>query len=486
MTARRTGTVRLRHRFFWRLYRGYVTLIVATTGAVGIMIAHSLEGEYLAETSASLRGKAVLLRELVTPAVEANDKRLTSRLQKLGAELSTRFTVLDAHGSVLADSHEAARRMDDHSHRPEILDAQLKGFGTATRYSLTLKSRMMYVALPYQLRGKHAGFIRASLPLLQLDTYLDHLRWTTALVGLAALAVALGVGWLFARQVTGPLNSMTDAALALAAGETSRAVPVASADELGSLAIAFNSMARELSDRMSRILRLEHVRRDFIANVSHELKTPLTAITGLVDTLIEDEAMEAVKHRSFLERVRQQVIRLSTLVADLLTLARIEAQEASFRVSPVDLREPAEDLGHTLLAVASEKGVTLEVKVPSDPLVVSGDEEALRQIIGNLLDNAIKYTPAGGKVTLTIRLQGDRAEIEVADSGIGIEGVHQARIFERFYRVDTARSRELGGTGLGLAIVKHSVMALKGDISVESTPAVGSTFRVVLPLAASS
>jgi signal transduction histidine kinase len=485
MTARRTGMVRLRHRFFWRLYRGYVTLIVATAGAVGILIAHSLEGEYLANTAASLRGKTVLLRELVAPAVAARDGSLAKRIQHLGAELSTRFTVLDARGIVLADSHKSAERMDDHSARPEVLDARRTGFGTSTRYSLTLKSRMMYVALPFQLQGKTAGIIRASLPLLQLDAYLEHLRRTIAFVGLVAMAVALGVGWIFARQVTVPLNSMTDAALALAAGENTRSVPVASADELGSLALAFNSMASELSDRMSRILRLEHVRRDFIANVSHELKTPLTAITGLVDTLIEDEGMEPVKHRSFLERVRQQVFRLTSLVADLLTLARIEAQEASFRVSPVDLREPAEDLGRTLLSVAQEKRLTLELELPASPLVVSGDEEALRQIIGNLLDNAIKYTPAGGRVTLTIRPQGNRAILQVADTGIGIEPTHQARIFERFYRVDTARSRELGGTGLGLAIVKHSVMALKGEIAVESTPGVGSAFRVSLPLATS-
>ena len=237
-------------------------------------------------------------------------------------------------------------------------------------------------------------------------------------------------------------------------------------------------------DDLTHLQRLERVRTDFVANVSHELKTPVTAISGLVETLIESEEMDEETRSRFLGKIQNQSLRLSSLVADLLALSRVEARdEQQLELRRMDLKLTAMDSVRRAMVVAEEKGIQLHSQVPEDAVNVNGDEEALRQVVDNLLDNAIKYTQGGGGVSLSIEVEGDSAILLVKDSGIGIEAEHQERIFERFYRVDKARSREVGGTGLGLSIVKHFTASMGGSVGVESEPGVGTVFRVELPLA---
>ena len=237
-------------------------------------------------------------------------------------------------------------------------------------------------------------------------------------------------------------------------------------------------------DDLTQIQRLERVRTDFVANVSHELKTPVTAISGLVETLIESEEMDEETRSRFLGKIQNQSLRLSTLVADLLALSRVEARdEQQLELRRMDLRLIAIDSARRAMVAAEEKGIQLHSQLPEDAVNVNGDDEALRQVVDNLLDNAIKYTPGGGEVSLGIEVEEGSAILRVKDSGIGIEAEHQERIFERFYRVDKARSREVGGTGLGLSIVKHFTASMGGAVGVESEPGAGTVFRVELPLA---
>jgi two-component system phosphate regulon sensor histidine kinase PhoR len=220
-----------------------------------------------------------------------------------------------------------------------------------------------------------------------------------------------------------------------------------------------------------------------VSNASHELKTPITAIRGLVETLIDDDNIGPSKRERFLTKIRNQSLNLSSIVTDLLALSRLESERGAPEEFPVDLREAVSSEADALSPSSEQKGVVLEVDLPDTPIEVLGDEEALCQVVRNLLDNALKYTPNGGRVDVRVRRDGDEAVLEVQDTGIGIEPADQDRIFERFYRVDKARSRELGGTGLGLSIVKHIVLTHGGHVSVESVPGKGSTFRVSLPLA---
>ena len=234
---------------------------------------------------------------------------------------------------------------------------------------------------------------------------------------------------------------------------------------------------------VTSLRKLESMRRDFVANVSHELKTPLTAIRGMVETMLDDERMPEDTRTRFLERTREQSSRLSALVVDLLTLARIESNETVVERRALDMRGVVRESLARYRAEAGAKSIHLGAVLPDVPVIVHADEESLRQIIDNLLDNACKYTLAGGRVDARLSCDGGEVLFEVKDTGIGIEVRDQARVFERFYRVDKARSRELGGTGLGLAIVKHLTLTLGGRVSVESSPGRGSTFAVRLPLA---
>lgn len=231
----------------------------------------------------------------------------------------------------------------------------------------------------------------------------------------------------------------------------------------------------------SRLRQLESLRRDFVANVSHELKTPLAAIQGFVETMIDDPEMPEATRNRFLERMQRQVQRLATLVTDLLTLSRLdEGAEAS--AEPCDVAALLREVARDLAPFAEQRGVSLQVDAPKEPVWVAAEREALRQVLGNLADNAVKYTPLGGSVRATLTCDGREAEFVVVDTGIGLAEEDQERVFERFYRVDKARSRELGGTGLGLSIVKNTVMGLGGSVGVRSRLGYGSTFWAKLPI----
>jgi two-component system phosphate regulon sensor histidine kinase PhoR len=234
---------------------------------------------------------------------------------------------------------------------------------------------------------------------------------------------------------------------------------------------------------MTETRRLERLRRDFVANASHELRTPVAAILAAADTLAGGAGEDAVARASFVDILGRHAQRLSGLTADLLDLARLEAGYR-LRVEIVPVPSVIEASLLTLAPRAEQKRiqVTTELVPPaSGPFAVVAERAAVEQVLTNLVDNAIKYTPAGGRVTVSARAVGDIIEIVVADTGPGISQEHLPRLFERFYRVDNARSRELGGTGLGLSIVKHLVAAHGGEIGVESEVGRGTRFIVRLP-----
>jgi two-component system, OmpR family, phosphate regulon sensor histidine kinase PhoR len=236
---------------------------------------------------------------------------------------------------------------------------------------------------------------------------------------------------------------------------------------------------------LTAVRRVERMRRDFVANASHELRTPLASMRVMVETLLTGarEDPEAAQH--FLQILDRELQRMTALVNDLLELSRLDARAASAPTESIALAPLAAELEAGWQAVAGDRGLRLEVSLP-EGLSVRGEVQGVRQILANLLDNALKYTPAGGQVRVSGRQEGDRALLEVTDTGIGIPAADLERIFERFYRVDKDRSRDVGGTGLGLSIVKHLVQTYGGSVAVESRLNRGSTFRVSLPLASDS
>lgn len=234
---------------------------------------------------------------------------------------------------------------------------------------------------------------------------------------------------------------------------------------------------------ISELRRLERARRDFVANVSHEFRTPLTAIRGFAETLLEGALADPANSRRFLEIIRNNAVRLQRLTDDLLKLARIEAGKQELEMVPVALAAVIAPCVEIVRPRVQEKGLVLHADCPADVPSVRGDPGALQEILQNLLDNAIQYTPAGGSIRISVSAGDREVVLSVADTGIGIPRAEQERIFERFYRADPGRSRDLGGTGLGLSIAKHLAEAHGGRIEVESEVGTGSTFRLILPAA---
>jgi two-component system, OmpR family, phosphate regulon sensor histidine kinase PhoR len=233
---------------------------------------------------------------------------------------------------------------------------------------------------------------------------------------------------------------------------------------------------------ITEIRRLERARRDFVANISHEFRTPLTAIQGFAETLLDGALEDSDNGRRFLKIIHDHALRLSRLTEDLLKLARIEAGQMALEIQPAAIDRLLVSCIETGRIKADPKSITLESECPPNLPLMYGDVRSLQEILQNLLDNAIRYTPNGGRIRLRAIVHGAEMEISVSDTGIGIPKADQQRIFERFYRTDAARSRELGGTGLGLSIVKHLVEAHGGRIQIESEVGQGSVFSVFLPI----
>ena len=232
---------------------------------------------------------------------------------------------------------------------------------------------------------------------------------------------------------------------------------------------------------ITAVQRIDKMRADFVANASHELKTPITAIRGFAETLIEDDTIDRAIQQRFMRKIHGQSIRLSALVSDLLALSRLESNDEAYNTL-VDLQQVVQRVCANLQAVAQTQQVTLELQTKDGPMMLLGDDNALGQMATNLIDNAIKYTAAKGTVTVALTVTEGVAALAVKDNGLGIDESDQERIFERFYRVDKARSQSLGGTGLGLAIVKHIVQSHKGLLQLNSKLNQGSTFTIKIPL----
>jgi signal transduction histidine kinase len=274
-----------------------------------------------------------------------------------------------------------------------------------------------------------------------------------------------------------PVDQISSSAERISLHNLSERLPIAkTGDELERLSVSLNNMIVRLEDAV------RHNQR-FIADASHELRTPMTLINGELESLVQDSEL-SIKTEQTLSSVLEEVERLRRIVEGLFSISRLDSGEAEKEWKRFDLSELAGTTVEQIRPLAEDKGVELLSTIPS-PAPVDGDRARFKQVLVNLLDNAIKYTPSGGKVHLSVRAGEGRATLEVADTGIGIPFEAQPRIFERFFRVDEARSRDLGGAGLGLSIVKSICSAYGGKVEVESAEGKGSRFRIEFPLARS-
>ena len=297
------------------------------------------------------------------------------------------------------------------------------------------------------------------------------------IVPFVLLLGAIGSYWLATRAFA-PINRLTSIARRIEAGDLHERVPVPrSKDEVQGLALTFNEMIERLEKAFTR-------QRRFVADASHELRTPVAAIRSMTDVVLAQSGpVVSEEYVNVLRDVNAEADRLGHLISDLLALARTDENQVLLERELVRLDLLAADVAATTEPLAAERGITIEV-LAQQPVTVLGDEVRLIQVIMNLIDNAVTYTNTGGKVTLEVVVKYNNAYLMVRDTGIGIAKEHLDHIFERFYRVDPARSRAAGGTGLGLAITEWIVRAHGGRITVESEVGQGTTFTIVLPIAA--
>lgn len=364
-----------------------------------------------------------------------------------------RILLADPTGRIVYDSAE--RRRDD----------RLTPAETRRNVSIQADGRIVgsVVALP------NSGQYGAAE-----DRFLVVVRRSVFVAGLVAGLVALLIGGLLAQGVTRPLRALTAAAQRLASGDSGAQVAaLPGRDEVGELSQAFNTMSAELR-------RSEESRRQMVADIAHELRTPLSVLRLELES-IEDGVSQATP--AVVGSLNEEVGLLGRLVDDLRTLSLADAGQLSLDIAPVGVDEVIERVVGRMQAAAREKGIALVAHSPAPGLAVSADPTRLQQMIGNLLSNALRYTPEGGQVEIAARPSGGEVILAVRDSGPGFDPAEAAAIFERFYRTDKARARDTGGSGLGLAIVRGLAQAMDGRVWAASQPGAGTIFYVALPVA---
>jgi heavy metal sensor kinase len=460
-----------------RLALAYALFLVLTFAVAGAFVLTSLQNGMEQQVDQSLRLRAARVQNQLTlgPDGRPVPQDAARVLATMGQEEDLNapviwVQVLDARGIPLASAPDVPPAQLPPSH--DLIVGALSGQEGAANVRVA-GDRIRVLAQPIVAGGQVGGVVLVAESLRLLDATFQQVAALLAIAAVSAALLALAGGWWLIGRALGPVAAVTRTARTIATTGhfEQRISPPPARDELRDLVATFNDM-------LGRLARTVHRQREFLGNASHELRGPLTVIQGNLDLLRLDLPEE--ERQLSVDAAAGEVDRMRRLVGDLLFLAEVDS-ERTVRHEAVALDAVvAETFERARLVDDGAHALTL---ARNDPTMVRGDRDRLAQVVANLLQNALRYTPVGGAVTLCLQNHGPVAELSVADSGIGIAAEHLPHIFERFYRVDRARSRVAGSTGLGLPIVKEVVEAHGGQVRIRSEPGQGSTFSVVLPTA---
>ena len=405
-----------------------------------------------------------------------------SFVNRIGFQSEREIVVLDVDGNMVADNRPIRRRHDDRGHRVLFNAGIPRGPLPPPQYFIPIVSdgrEVGAVAIAAGRRGSpdfifphaHADELHDAEP--PLTQFTERVTRTLILAGLVAGVVGILLVLLLSRRMLGSIGNLTAAARRLGRGDLSSRVSVRGSDEVAELGHAFNNMADALEDS-------ERQRRAMVSDVAHELRTPLANIQGHIEAM-QDGLMQP--NADNLDTVHQQTLHLNHLISDLRLLAETEAKELSLSMEPTEIGEIVNDAVGSFRLHADSASIRISTEIADGLPAVSVDRLRIRQVLGNLLDNAIRHTSAGGEVTVTARRQDGRVRVEVADTGTGIPPDALPHVFDRLYRADPSRDRATGGSGLGLTIARQLVEAHGGTIWAESEPGQGSRFGFDLPAA---
>lgn len=469
----KTGKTPRKHSL-WLYYGLSVAIAVAALLAVTWYVADRFRDFFIDQLETTLEARARRIAKDIRQEDVKTGEFGTRCLALKGTDPTIRVTVVDDQGVVRCDSDADHLAMENHRWRSEIIQALNGHTASIIRFSKTLQASLLYVAVPLDL-GHSRWVVRTALSLSSIYHLLNELFNKLLFLLLALITIIFGVGVYVYRKIDPPLEEIRLGAERFAHGRFAAKLPDYQVREIAELAAALNQMATQLDS-------LENLRREFVANVSHELKTPVTSIHGFAETLLDGAKNNPEDLERFLQIIVRQSARLADIIDDLLTLSRLESAPlddllAIDRYVLCDILESGRDACHSR---AENKDIGIIIDCPG-AIEVMADRSLLTQAVINLIENAVKYSPEHTTVTVSGSRQAQRVRIAVTDQGPGIAEHHIPRLFERFYRADKARSRRLGGTGLGLAIVKHIAGVHRGEVDVVTQIGHGSTFIILLP-----
>lgn len=459
----------MRRRIFFKILAAFFAVILTTALLLDVFVRTRWEWSLRRQLENALIDETKLFaaRANQTPSAES----MPALAQEVHRLVAARATIIDRSGQVLADTEADPHGMENHASRPEFAAALRGSTFTNSRWSQTRQKSFLYTAAPFD-----GGAVRLAVPLTEIEqTASDVRRSLLIATGLALLGATL-LSALFAQATATRLQQLIEFSGKVADGDLSARFPHIRG-ELGILAAGLNETAAKLEETFTRLQQAERFRRDFLANVSHELRTPLTAIQGFAEMLLE-RSRAGSEEAQFLEIIRRNSQSMSRLTDDVLRLAELESGEPVLSPQPIAAAELIAAAAESWRPRAPRVRILLEQIAPRN---VMADAHAIGQVFSNLIENALRYAPDSTRIELAAREADGGVEFSVRDFGPGIAPEHLSRIFERFYRVDKARSRSLGGTGLGLAIVKHIILLHHGSVRVESSGGQGATFFFTLP-----
>jgi len=429
---------------------------------------------------AEIRPRAHIMSDVVTRFTfdglehHATLQSLQRRVRTASDEWGVRIIIINDRARVIEDSNWNA---PDSLIGQTILSAEVLGAiaGNDSTHLYSGDEYVLYVTMA--ARDDVSGRVGAVKLVASVDDIFDSLAGIRGQLMLYSFAVGLLVivlVFVTSQRIIMPLRRIVRTVQKMSAGQLNQRIPINSRDEYAILSVTFNNMTEKLE-------QIERTREEFVSNVSHELKTPLTAIKVLSESILSQDSVPEEISREFMQDIDSEVDRMVTITNDLLALVKVDQREQSLNIAPTDINLLVEDILKRLSPLAEKKKVVLlyeEVR----PVQIDADEIKLALAISNIVENGIKYTPRGGTVKVIVDADHQNAFISIQDTGIGIPEDEQDKIFNRFYRVDKTRDRDTGGTGLGLAISRSTVLLHDGSIRITSKPEEGSVFVIRLPI----
>ena len=467
----------------------YLGLAVLILASVSVLSSSRIESYFKQRLVDNLSKHTDVISYLLQSDSLLSFTGIHQAIRRVSGIENLRITLVDKDGRVLADSDvplDKIASVENHLQRPELQQSLVKEYGSDTRRSATVGLDFLYVAKSFRdplnrMALPALKFVRMSMPLEAVQADIKNIRTNIIFAGLVVLALVTGISLVVSHRISKPMADIAAGLERIRSGNLSEHLEVQSNDEIGRVALAVNELVEKLKSDITQLEKLGRVRSEFLGNVSHELRTPIFAIQGFLETLLNGAVNDPKVNRSFLEKAQAQAQRLDALLSDLINISQIESGEMKMSFRYFRVNEFLESRIKDFQPAAGKLGLNLVLELNTGNSVeVYGDRERMQQVMSNLIENAMRYNKEGGEVRIFSALNDEGVLIGVSDTGVGIASEHLSRIFERFYRVDKDRSREVGGTGLGLAIVKHIIEAHDSSVEVESEVGRGTTFRFIL------